>query len=405
MKVLALGGCGGMGRYAVETAHEFECISSITVADLDFDRAEQYANGFDHRVSAAQVDVTNEKQLKELMENHDVVLSTVGPYYLFGTLVLNAAIETQTHYIDICDDWEPTLEMFELRRKAEEAGITAIIGAGASPGISNMLAARAIAELERVDEVYTTWGSGGSLDDSEGDLEISDAAGEPTAATIHWLQQLTGEIRDQQSGACVASKPLTKEEISYPGIGKVECYSVGHPEPLTLPLYFDGIRRSKNLMNMPGYIIYVLKTAASLVDKKGASIKEAAQLVIDKLEKEDSATLKDSAAYVYHQMKDAGRKFLPGITALAIGQRNKRPLTVSAHIEGKITDGSMGASTCVPSAIFLKMLVDGRIKKRGVVAPEGCADPEEFFRELSPYVSYNAGFDAANYLVVRQESC
>ena len=35
MKVLALGGSGGMGRFAVETAMHFENIEQILVADIN----------------------------------------------------------------------------------------------------------------------------------------------------------------------------------------------------------------------------------------------------------------------------------------------------------------------------------------------------------------------------------
>ncbi len=402
MKVLALGGCGGMGRYAVETAINFDSIEKITVADLSLENAARFADRFDERVEAAQVDVKDNVGLRELMDSHDVVLSTVGPYYIFGTLVLQAAIDTKTHYIDICDDWEPTLEMFEVHRQAEEAGITAVVGAGASPGISNLLARVAIEELERVDEVYTTWGSSGGINDNDDELDISDEHGKPTAATIHWLQQLTGSIRDHQNGRCVESTPLQKIVIDYPGIGESACYSCGHPEPLTLPLYYPGIRHSKNIMNMPGYIIYVLKEAAETVNRGEKTIEEAAQLVVDKLDKGD-ASLKDTAAYLYHQARDKTRSFLPALTAVAIGRRNNNPMTVSAHLEGEVLDGKMGATTCVPSAIILKMLSEGEITTRGVVAPEGCVDPKRFFELLSQFVSFNGGFDADNYLVVRHK--
>lgn len=403
MKVLALGGCGGMGQYAVETAHQFDSIEKITVADLNLANATEFASRFDDRVDAAQIDITDEARLKALLSDYDVVLSTVGPYYLFGTMVLKAAIATKTHYIDICDDWEPTLEMFELNQAAEKAGITAIVGAGASPGISNLLAAKAISELERVDEVYTTWGGGGTLKDSEGDLEISTPEGKPTAATIHWLQQLTGNIMDWQHGSATVSKPLMKEVINYPGVGKVACHSVGHPEPLTLPRYFPQIRRSKNLMNMPGYIIYVLKKAAELYDHKGATIQEAAQCVIDKLEDEDSVSMTDSANYLLHEFRDASRRFMPALTAVAIGRRNGRPMTVSAHFEGTVLDGQMGATTSVPSAVILNMLAKGEIRKRGVLAPEGCVDPDSFFGYLSKFVHFHGGFDQDNYLVIRHQ--
>ena len=54
--------------------------------------------------------------------------------------MLSAAIASGCHYIDICDDWEPTIEMMGLDQDARLNDVLAIIGMGASPGISNLLA-------------------------------------------------------------------------------------------------------------------------------------------------------------------------------------------------------------------------------------------------------------------------
>ena len=54
-----------------------------------------------------------------------------------------AAIEAGAHYLDICDDWEPTLDMLELGERARARGVTAVIGMGASPGLTNLLAMKA----------------------------------------------------------------------------------------------------------------------------------------------------------------------------------------------------------------------------------------------------------------------
>ena len=43
-----------------------------------------------------------------------VVMNTVGPFFRFGVPILTAAIDAGTDYIDVCDDWEPTLEMLAL---------------------------------------------------------------------------------------------------------------------------------------------------------------------------------------------------------------------------------------------------------------------------------------------------
>ena len=42
----------------------------------------------------------------------------------------------------------------------------------------------------------------------------------------------------------------------------------------------------------------------------------------------------------------------------------------------------MGEATGIPLACGLKLLLDGRILKKGVFAPEGAIDPNDFFSEL-----------------------
>ena len=51
--------------------------------------------------------------------------------------------------------------MLELDGQAREAGVPAVVGIGASPGVSNLPAATAASELDGVDEVITGWGFGG----------------------------------------------------------------------------------------------------------------------------------------------------------------------------------------------------------------------------------------------------
>ena len=47
--------------------------------------------------------------------------------------------------------------MFSLNKLAEEKNKIAILGLGASPGITNMLALKAMNELDKVSNVYTGW--------------------------------------------------------------------------------------------------------------------------------------------------------------------------------------------------------------------------------------------------------
>ncbi len=129
MNILALGGSGDMGRMAVALLLESPNATSITVADKNYERAKflVVSIGSD-KLKAIEIDVTQKNELVELISSHDLVMNTVGPYYKFATMILEATIEARKPYVDICDDWKPTLDLLEMSEKAKKAGITAIVG-------------------------------------------------------------------------------------------------------------------------------------------------------------------------------------------------------------------------------------------------------------------------------------
>ncbi|MEV4892171.1 saccharopine dehydrogenase NADP-binding domain-containing protein [Nonomuraea sp. NPDC055795] len=265
MRILALGGPGSMGRVAVRVAAGLAGVREIVVADRDLDAAHRLVKelgGLPARLSARQVDVTDADGLAAALEGADVVLNTVGPYYRFGPAVLRAAILARTHYLDICDDWEPTLEMLEFDGQARAAGVRAVIGMGASPGISNLLAARAVAELDTVTDLYTAWpvdvpGSGAER------TELNGPDGRPIAAAVHWMQQISGTVAVVSGGQVVQRPPMRPVTLDLPGGRKGTAYTVGHPEPVTLARSYTLTGESASLMVVtPGTAAYldVLRT-------------------------------------------------------------------------------------------------------------------------------------------------
>ena len=107
------------------------------------------------KVRAVGLDVNDASAMRRAMQNVDIVINTSGPFYRFGVPILQAAIDEGCNYLDICDDWEPTIEMLKLDQAAKTAGVTAIIGLGASPGISNI----GLIAMQELDEVssFTGW--------------------------------------------------------------------------------------------------------------------------------------------------------------------------------------------------------------------------------------------------------
>lgn len=373
MKVLALGGSGGMGRFAVETCMEFENISEVIVADINEEAAIAFSHSMNQKVSGLGLDVTDLNALKKAMEGADVVINTVGPFFKYGPPILEAAIETGCHYLDINDDWEPTIEMLKFHKKAEDGNSTAILGMGASPGLTNMLGAAAIQELDEVETLYTGWTMDGAAPEEE-----SSQSG-VNAAMIHAVQQMTGKVRVHNDGEPKMVKPLKQVTVDFPGFGEFKTHIFGHPEAITFPHHFPSLKNSINLAHGSGFSI--LKWIMRLVDWKIISVERAAGMV-QRLSSSIRNDLEEKGIETGLDLKNNNPSEPPPIYALAIGKKDG--VKVSCGTTFNTSDLiSMGEATGIPLACGLKLLVDGKILKKGVFAPEGAIEPNDFFNELN----------------------
>ena len=362
MRVLALGGSGGMGRFSSFAISSNSKITKVTIADLNESSAKEFARNFDERFSGIGIDVSDKEELEKLMQNHDIVLNTTGPFFKLGVSILKSAINCKCHYLDICDDWEPTLEMLNLHDAALKNGVTAIIGLGARPGISNLLGLKAMNELDSVSSVITGW------DISSAKPEDESSQSGTNAAMEHGLQQVTGKIKIFKENKFKNTKPLEKISINYPGRGNFNVYLFGHPEAITFPYHYKDIKDSFNVCHGANESnIYIIKILRWFVDNKVISFKSGA-LFLEWLERNLGTT--PSAIY-----------------GLAQGTKNQKTATVAVTLskEELINPWGMGAITGFPLAFGLELFLENKINQKGVFAPEGAIEPDEFFSLLTDH--------------------
>jgi len=377
--VAVLGGAGEMGRKAVSIVSQFEGISELIVADFDLAAAEKIVarNTAEAKIplTAAQVDVTDAKQLAELLDGVDVVLNMTGPFYRLGVSVLQAALSAGCHYLDICDDWEPTVNMLALHEEAVESDVVAVIGIGASPGISNILARVVCDHLDHVDDLYTVWPV--DAGDERGDaiqIVVEENQG-ASAAIVHWMQQISGEIEVVKEGQLVAQRPMLPVTLNYPNEGEGTGYTVGHPEPITL-VETMGIRGSS------ASLMLLRKSTAAFIDGLRKRI-DAGQLSLEAGAKEiGKPSLLGRLKAAFRSLWFPGPGDLPLFFAWARGERNGESCVVGATFTSAPADGMAGI-TSWPLAIALRQLVDGRIATIGVHPPETVIEPEHFFNMLA----------------------
>lgn len=383
MRILALGGPGAMGAVAVRLAAQLPGVDEIVIADRDGAAAGRLCGQLANapvQVSAAQVDVTDDAALRDVLEPADLVVNTVGPYYRFGVPVLRAAIATGTHYVDICDDWEPTVQMLELDETARAAGICAVIGMGASPGVSNLLAATAAAELDTVRDIYTAWpvdvpGAG----DNGGEVLLG-PDGRPSAAAVHWMLQSSGKICTVRAGQLTFERPLRPIGLILPRGRHGTAYSIGHPEPITLRRTLGLTGEAVNLMVIRPQTLAYLDVLRRDIDRRRLT-HETAALQFAK------PNLLRYLRSIPLSLRSKGPGTLPPFFAAVSGVSSGRDAMVLAHLDLSGTAaglfGDMARATGIPLAMGLSQIVDGSARRPGVHPPDAVIDARRFFADLA----------------------
>ena len=352
MKVIILGACGGMGRYVAKSISSFQEIDNLGIADLNSEDAEILASQLGSHTKGIGVDINDTEKLSSILFDYDVVLNTVGPFFKFGYKILQTSLDANCHYMDICDDWEPTEWMLKLDSKAKEKNLLAILGLGASPGITNLLGKIAIDNLDKAHTIYTGW----NLEEAQPE-DISSQK-ETNAAMIHGIEQISGKVKIFKDKSFKMVSPLKKLKVSYPNHGTYNAYIFGHPEAITFPYHHKDITNSVNLAHGNKSTIFVLRIIRLLISFKILS-KNVAARFLEWLERKESSQ--------NHIQENS----LPEIYALAIGLKNGNEETVGVSLDGTITrELKMGEATANPLSLGLKMFLKNEISERGVIAPE-----------------------------------
>lgn len=365
LRVIVVGGAGGMGRWAVRSIAQLGSASVLTVADLDAERAQTLCAEVGDPAVALRLDVTDRAGLLEAFGSHDVVVNTMGPFATFVRPIVSAAIDAGCHYLDIDDDWQPTVALFDLDDDVRRAGLHVVTGLGGSPGVTNLCAVMAADELDVVHELHTGWKLSGAR-------VIEETAFPPkgaSAASEHWLHQCSEPIRAWDEGAPAWLPPVERVELDFPGVGPAVAYTMGHPEPITLPRKYPGLRRSLNLQVGPSWLMDHLRETGRSYHEGRLTLHEGAELLVSPVRPEH----------------EEPRSLLPIEWALAIGERHGAPRSVAVY-PLHWHPGLMGGNTGAPVAVGVELLRRGQLADVGVHAPETIVDPRQFFDLLAPLI-------------------
>ncbi|MCI4333123.1 MAG: saccharopine dehydrogenase NADP-binding domain-containing protein, partial [Thermoplasmata archaeon] len=257
MEAVVLGGGGLTGRCTVRDLAHGGRFDRIRVADLDLELAEAAARatGSD-RVTAERLDVRDPAALHRTLQGADVCVNAVQ--YTFNLAVMDGCLAAGVPYLDFGGLFHTTRRQLAQDTRFREAGLLAVPGLGQVPGISNILAAEATRDLDRVDSIV--------IRDGWRDLTPDGPEIVFTWSPSTFLDEMILDAMVFEDGAYRAYPPMSGgESFEFPPpVGRTTVYRTLHSEPATLPesLSAKGLRHCEWKEGGPG--IDLLRTMAKL---------------------------------------------------------------------------------------------------------------------------------------------
>lgn len=243
MKYLVIG-VGAIGTVIAKDLAQAKNTTEVGLADINLAFAQELADEIGGNTKAIHVDIYDEDILRRVIKDYDVVVNATGPFYKTVRYVVEACINEKVDYVDVADDSSAVEVLFEYDQRCKDAGITALICQGASPGTTNILALLGSMQLDKTNEIHTNW-IVSMFSESNNIRNLG-------ATYYHALEMSTGSNPQFLNGKMTRVPSATGTKLVQFIAPKEEypVHYVGHGEPLTLSMHIPNVKTVTNRGNI-----------------------------------------------------------------------------------------------------------------------------------------------------------
>ena len=380
MRILVLGGAGMMGSGTIRDllSELSQDVGQVIAADTSEQALQSLA---DHpRLKKVVIDVSDAEQLALCLADCDICVNGVPTFAGYQMSIFEACLKAKKTYVDYGG-----MGVFTVKQKAQhqhflEAGVTAVIGLGADPGLSNVICRACADRLDEIDSINLYWTS-----TTQG--EESPALVPPyNPSTI--LAEYANPSQQFFDGALVEMPPRAGQEtIELPEPwGSTTFMFSQHSEPLTVPfaegIADKGIKEFTWRLALPkaqheAWLNLVkagfgdFDTPITLRDGQKVLPLEVLQAVIKRNVEKHQNAIPHEKSYELHFAKGKGKK-------------DGRDTTVTVKVTGgpdPLYEGYVDASTSMNMSIGVQQILQ-RPLKAGVWAPEEYFEVEAYLQEV-----------------------
>ena len=359
MRVIVL----GSGKIGSVIAKDFSKRNvEITLSDVDLKRAEKAAReiGADY----LKFDTSNFDSMVKILSEFDFVLGALPGDY--GFRALEACVEAGKSIVDVSFTPE---DPSSLDRNARNAGLTIIPDCGVAPGLSNLLVGYGASKFDKVDEAKIMVGG------------IPEKPVPPLGYTVTWsadglIDEYIRDVTVVRDGKVVKVPPLSGlEQIEFPGVGTLEAF------------YTDGLRslvRSlpgvKNLyektLRYPGHVekVKLLKTLGFFSEEPvRVEGKEITPKMVSARIFERSLTNPNVGDLLAMMIEVFGEEK---------GEKRAHRYHLLEYPDPETGISAMARTTAYTASIVAGILMEGRIKAKGVIPIETLSVNHDFVKEV-----------------------
>ncbi len=246
-------GAGGVGSVvAHKCAMVPDVFGEITLASRTLSKCDAIADEVKKRtgrtIATAKVDADNAQETAALIRKTGakLLINVALPYQDLN--LMDACLLAGCDYMDTAN-YEPLdVAKFEYswqwayQEKFEKAGLTALLGSGFDPGVTNVYTAWALKhhfdEIHTLDIIDVNGGNHGKAFATNFNPEIN-------------IREVTAECRHWENGKFLETPPMSEhQEFTCPaGVGTYEIYRMYHEELESLVKHIPTIRRAQFWMS------------------------------------------------------------------------------------------------------------------------------------------------------------